>query len=206
MIGTNGDLPRWFRRVFASAAIFLLAGLPGAAEAKGPARFDHSGFVKSPGEYTYTVKCDPGEYFDVEVTSSHPVEVSVSYKRLYDTRWAYRLEQASESAISHRLRHAAPSEKPAGPMKYWHYEVRVYPMTNEKTDYSLSVVRSEAPKEASRHRPLCRHLETCFLNTQRQGGNDPGFRFCRRPLHDDQRWARHADGDGVFHERYRHFG
>lgn len=148
MIGTNRELPHWFRRAFAAAAIFLLAGLPGVAQAKGPARFDHSGFVKSPGEYTYTVKCDPGEVFDVEVTSSRPVEVSVFYKVPYDTDWLYRLEQVSESAASHRLRHAAPSENPAGAMKYWHYEVRVYPMTIEKTDYSLSVVRSEAPKAA----------------------------------------------------------
>ena len=84
----------------------------------------------------------------MEVTSSHPVEVSVFYKFPYDTQWLYRLEQISEPAASHRLRHAAPSEKPAGPMKYWHYEVRVSPMTSEKTDYSLSLVRSKRPKAA----------------------------------------------------------
>jgi len=68
---------------------------------------------------------------------------------MYDTQWLYRLEQIGEPATSHRLRHAASSEKPACPMKYRHYEVQVSPMTNEKTDYSLSVIRSKAPKEAS---------------------------------------------------------
>lgn len=146
MIITKRKFSQFFCRIFAAVAIFFFAGLPGAALGKEPARFDHSGFVKSPGEYTYTVKCDPGEAFDVEVTASHPVEVSVFYKFLYDTDWLYRLEQVSEPATFHRLRHIAPSEKPSGAMKYWHYEVRVYPKTNEKTDYSLSVVRSEAPK------------------------------------------------------------
>ena len=191
MIGTNRELPHWFYRAFAAAAIFLLAGLPGAVQAREPARFDHSGVIMSPGEYTHTVKCDPGDVFDMEITSSHPVGVSVFYKFPYDTEWLYRLEQISEPAASHRLRHAAPSEKPAGPMKYWHYEVRVSPMTSEKTDYSLSVIRSEAPKEASgidRYAGAWRHA---FSTPDGKVETTLDFNFA------DARFTMTSDGQGM---------
>ena len=114
----------------------LLCALPAAA--------DHSasGTVSGPTPYVYTVKCDPGEGFLVEVTSSQPTSVnilSMTPDSRADGGWAFNAVKSSQKAYSHLMDHRAPSGEPKNNASHWHYRVSILASTSEPADFTLSV-------------------------------------------------------------------
>ncbi len=114
----------------------LLCALPAAA--------DHSasGTVSGPTPYVYTIKCDPGEGFLVEVTSTQPTSVnilSMTPDSRADGGWAFNAVKSSQKAYSHLMDYRAPSGKPKNNASHWHYRVSILASTSEPADFALSV-------------------------------------------------------------------
>ena len=109
-----------------------------------PAVADHTttGSVSGPTPFTYTIKCNPGESFLVEVTSDHPTSVnilSMTPDSRADGGWAFNAVQTSEKAYSHLLDYKAPSGKPSNNASHWHYRVSILASTSEQTGFELSI-------------------------------------------------------------------
>jgi len=109
-----------------------------------PAAADHSasGTVSGPTPYVYTIKCDPGERFLVEVTSTQPTSVnilSMTPDSRADGGWAFNAVKSSQKAYSHLLDHSAPSGEPRNNASHWHYRVSILASTSEPADFTLSV-------------------------------------------------------------------
>ncbi|HPD96927.1 MAG TPA: hypothetical protein PLP89_01250 [Synergistales bacterium] len=109
-----------------------------------PAAADHSasGTVSGPTPYVYTIKCDPGERFLVEVTSTQPTSVnilSMTPNSRADGGWAFNAVKSSQQAYSHLLDHSAPSGEPRNNASHWHYRVSILASTYEPADFTLSV-------------------------------------------------------------------
>ncbi|HDQ93388.1 MAG TPA: hypothetical protein ENN89_04615, partial [Synergistetes bacterium] len=109
-----------------------------------PASADHSasGRVSGPTPYVYTIKCDPGERFLVEVTSTQPTSVnilSMTPDSRADGGWAFNAVKSSQKAYSHLLDHSAPPGEPKNNASHWHYRVSILASTSEPADFALSV-------------------------------------------------------------------
>lgn len=109
-----------------------------------PAAADHSasGTVSGPTPYVYTIKCNPGERFLVEVTSTQPTSVnilSMTPDSRADGGWAFNAVKSSQKAYSHLLDHSAPSGEPKNNASHWHYRVSILASTHEAADFTLSV-------------------------------------------------------------------
>lgn len=109
-----------------------------------PAAADHStsGTVSGPTPYVYSFKCDPGEGFLVEVTSSQPTSVnilSVTLDSRADGGKAFNAVKSSQKAYSHLIDHRAPSGKPKDNASHWFFRVSILASGYEPADFSLSV-------------------------------------------------------------------
>ncbi len=123
--------------VFSTIFLFFLA-LPATAD------LSTSRSVSGPTPFTYTVKCNPGESFLVEVSSDHPTSVSIlsmTPDSRADGGWAFNAVRSSEGAYSHLLDYKAPSGKPSNNASHWHYRVSILASTGEPTGFDLSVSR-----------------------------------------------------------------
>ena len=109
-----------------------------------PATADLSttGSVSGPTPFIYTVKCNPGESFLVEVSSDHPTSVnilSMTPDSRADGGWAINAVKSSQSAYSHLLDYKAPTGKPTNNASHWHYRVSILASTSEQTGFELSI-------------------------------------------------------------------
>ena len=114
----------------------LLWALPAAAD------YSTSGTVSGPTPYVYSFKCDPGEGFLVEVTSSQPTSVnilSVTLDSRADGGKAFNAVKSSQKAYSHLISHRAPSGKPKDNASHWFFRVSILASTYEPADFTLSV-------------------------------------------------------------------
>jgi hypothetical protein len=101
--------------------------------------FSHTGSVNRPVPYTYTIKCNPGDSFTVNVTSSPETIVEILALTPLGSEWAQSRAAKSPKATSHFLEYAAPGGKPKNNAAYWHYKVQIHAVTDKKTDFSLNI-------------------------------------------------------------------
>ena len=126
----------WF--LIASAIVFFAAAEPSSAD------YSTTGVVGGPHPFTYTIKCAPGDSFEVTIGSDYATSVDI-LALTPDSRaqggWAVNSVASSRQKTSHTLSYAAPAGKPANNAAYWHYKISILASTNKQTKFSLKIIQ-----------------------------------------------------------------
>lgn len=127
-------------------ACFLLSVVIVFFAAAGPSSADYSttGVVGGPHPFTYTVKCAPGDRFEVAVSSDYATSVDI-LALTPDSRahggWAVNSVASSRRKAAHSLSYAAPAGKPENNATHWHYKISILASTQKQTKFMLKITQ-----------------------------------------------------------------